>query len=185
MNLNWWVFLSGINLFEQVKPQDNHFSLFTSMSNILVQSWVSSDLGYRFSYQLTNSPAETIYPIKQRLPWRPSCHGVTRWHHSRSHLSEPTDAMRSRSGTDCDSCVTSQAQQAVMLSRASAVLRPIWPFLDVRMQWLCECSVGHLIICDKSVSPFYPLCSWEMNSHSDWKSWHGLHTSVTNLQFSF
>lgn len=34
-------------------------------------------------------PTETIYLITQRLPWRPSCHDVTRWRRSLAHLSQP------------------------------------------------------------------------------------------------
>lgn len=133
-----------------------------SLFNALKQGWVSSALSYRFQCQLSSKPAETIDLITQRLPWRPPCHGVTRWHRSLSHLSKPTNALWSRSGTDCDSYVTSQAQQAVMLSQASAVLRPIWPFLEVRMQWLHECSVGYLTICDKCVTilPAFAVKKW-------------------------
>lgn len=100
---------------------------------------------------------DPFYKITQRLPWWPPCHGMTRWLHSISHLSS---ALPNRSGTDCDSCVTSQAQRAVMQSQASAVLHPIWPSLDVRMQRLQECSVGCCTICSHCVS-FHPLYSWE------------------------
>lgn len=82
---------------------------------------------------------DPFYKITQRLPWWPPCLGMTRWLHSISHLSS---ALQNRSGTDCDSCVTSQAQRAVMLSQASAALHPISPSMDVRMHRLQECSVG-------------------------------------------
>lgn len=117
-----------------------------------MQSPASLAHSYRFQCELTNQPAEGIYLITQRSPRCPSCHGVTRWHRSLSHLSWPTDALQTRRSTDCDSCVTSQAQQAMMLSQAPAVLRPIWPFANVRMQWLHECSVGYLTICDKCLT---------------------------------
>lgn len=115
----------------------------------ILSGWEAPARGYRFQCELSSQPAESSYLIPLRLPRCPSCHSETRWRCSRSHLSRPTDASQTRSSTDCDSCVTSQAQRAPMLPPAPMVPRPIWPFLDVRMCRLHECSVGRLSIWDK------------------------------------
>lgn len=59
------------------------------------------------------------------------------------------------------------------------------PYDPLRM-WECsDCMNAQLGISQSviNVSPFYPLFSWEITSHFDLKSWHGLCTTVISPPF--
>lgn len=123
-----------------------------SQSGVLTQSSVSLAHSYRFHHSLTGEPAETIHLITLRLPRRPPRHGVTRWHRSLPPICPNLPTPREAEAAQIVTLMWLRRHSGPRCSRASAVLRPIWPRLRARMQRLCECAVGLLTVCDESLT---------------------------------